>query len=366
MGGRVTRRIPRHRCLACRRTYSEEQVDLGPRARYAREVQRFTVDLWMHGRMSLRRAVGVTRAFVGHQELWLLWCLCLRVVCAPRERCDLSASTLQRWLAGAGRRVAAGVAGQWEGVASSGRMGVDGLWARLRGGAKRVVLLLHDAVTGLVWPPVVACAESAEAWGDLFLRAVRAGLAWLTLDAVTSDGAPGLKAWLQAHAPQVHLPRCIWHLWRSLGAHFAHLGEEALRLEVKTLVRAVLDAPSYVLAEAALAQLAAHPQGRGLARQLREVLDEALMHLMPAHRGLSRIGPEHLWRDFRLRLSRGRNHGSEERLEQAALLWAVYHNFTPAQARSERKRHYKHPGLSPLEVAGSPPGAISYLDALLI
>jgi hypothetical protein len=51
-------------------------------------------------------------------------------------------------------------------------------------------------------------------------------------------------------------------------------------------------------------------------------------------------------------------------LERAALVWAIYHNFEPAPWRSERKRHYRHPGLSPLHVAGVPPGKISYLDAL--
>jgi len=65
-----------------------------------------------------------------------------------------------------------------------------------------------------------------------------------------------------------------------------------------------------------------------------------------------------------LRLSHGRNHGSERRLEQALLIWAIYHHFTPAQRRKERKRHYRHPGQSPLEVAGAPPGKLSYLDAL--
>jgi len=79
---------------------------------------------------------------------------------------------------------------------------------------------------------------------------------------------------------------------------------------------------------------------------------------------LQRVTPEWYWRDFRLRLSRGRNHGSEPRLERAALVWAIYHNFEPAQWRSERKRHYRYPGQSPLEVAGAPPGQVTYLDAL--
>ena len=67
-----------------------------------------------------------------------------------------------------------------------------------------------------------------------------------------------------------------------------------------------------------------------------------------------------------MRLSHGRNHGSAVRLEQAALLFAVYLNFEPAQERSERRRSYRHPGLSPLVVAGVPPNGISYLDALSV
>ena len=111
-------------------------------------------------------------------------------------------------------------------------------------------------------------------------------------------------------------------------------------------------------------RLKAHPCGGGLAQRVHEQFDRLLYPLRPDHGGLSRIAPEWLWRDFRLRLSRGRNHGSEERLERTGLLWMVYHNFTPAQWRSERKRKYKHPGQSPLQVAGGSPGRISYLDAL--
>jgi len=69
------------------------------------------------------------------------------------------------------------------------------------------------------------------------------------------------------------------------------------------------------------------------------------------------------WGWYRRR-RRGRNHRSEPRLERAALLWAIYRNFTPAQRRSKRKRRYRHPGQRPLTVAGAPPGRVSYLDAL--
>lgn len=362
--GRESVTIARHRCLTCGRTYSEEKADLPRGSWYACDVQRCAVDLSMHGRMSLRRAAEMVRSGIGCQERWRLWYA--PVLDPPeRERCYLAASTLHRWLDKAGRRVEKAVEKQWEGVKTSGQMAVDGLWSRLRGRAERVVLMLTDTVTGMVWPPIVARTEEMLSWRELFLRALRAGLNREHIDGVTSDGALGLKAFLQRYLPHVHQQRCIWHLWRNLGSSFARL-EKPVREELAGMVRQVLDASSYAAAEAALARLAAHPQGSGLARRVREVLDEALMHLLPSHQGLSRIGPEHLWRDFRLRLSHGRNHGSEERLERAALIWAIYHNFTPAQWRCERKRVYKHPGLSPLEVAGSPPGEISYLDALLI
>lgn len=362
--GRQTVQVARHRCLSCKRTYSETSAGLKRGSWYGSEVQRLSVDLWMHGRMSLRRAAEFMRSVMGQQERWLLWGLRGRRR-KGRRRCELSASTVHRWLDGSGRHVAAHITEQWAGIPSSGQMGVDGLWARLRAGAQQVVLLLSDTVTGLVWPPVVGASEDSACWGEVFLRAAQAGLDWLQLDGVTADGAAGLKSWLQRQLPHVHLQRCVWHLWRNLGSAFASL-ETGVRAELTGLVHAVLDAASYEAAEAALLVLAAHPQGSGLGRQLRAVLDEALVYLLPAHQGLSRVGPEHLWRDFRLRLSHGRNHGSAQRLERAALLWALYHNFTPAQWRSEHKRHYRHPGLSPLEVAGCPPGEISYLDALLI
>ena len=44
--------------------------------------------------------------------------------------------------------------------------------ARLRGGAKAVVLALVDTATGLIWPPTVAEGEeSTESWRQMFQRA---------------------------------------------------------------------------------------------------------------------------------------------------------------------------------------------------
>jgi hypothetical protein len=259
-------------------------------------------------------------------------------------------------------------------------MGVDGLWARLRGGGKRVVLAVVDSVSGVVWPPVVATGEeSEEGWRQLFERARAAGLDLQGLYGVTSDGSHGLLAYLREGLKWVSQQRCVWHLWRGLARELGQRASEAaqelageaakaareqVRRELVALIRGILDAATYAQAETILAQLAAHRLGLGLAQALWDQLDAALVHLLPYNHGLLRVAPEWYWRDFRLRLSRGRNHGSQDRLERAALVWAIYRNLTPAQWRSERKRHYRHPGRSPLAVAGASPGDISYLDAL--
>jgi hypothetical protein len=173
--------------------------------------------------------------------------------------------------------------------------------------------------------------------------------------------------------------RCVWHLWRGLARELGQQASQAaqgltdeaakavrerVRGELVALIRGILNASNYSQAEVALAKLSEHARGLGLAQSIWEVLDAAFVYLLPYNQGLLRVAPEWYWRDFRLRLSRGRNHGSETRSERAALLWAIYRNFTPAQWRSEHKRRYRYPGLSPLAVAGASPGDISYLDAL--
>jgi hypothetical protein len=380
-GERKTVRIQRHGCHGCGKWYEEQYPFLVRGSWYAREVHRAAVDGWVHMRSSLRRVAEMMRSWIGHQERWWIWHPWEERP-AGQGRCRFHHSTLQRWVDRAGRKAQESVAGQLEGVQSSGQMGTDGLWARLRGRGKRVVLILADSVTGVVWGMVVVAGEEmAASWQKLFERAKETGLLLEQVNGLTSDGAQGLLSYLRKALSWVHHQRCVWHVWRSLAGDMAKAVakaskglaedaattvEETVRRELTALLHAVIDASGYEQAEQALAQLKAHPYGGPLAQKVNEQFDRLLYPLLACHQGLVRIAPEWLWRDFRLRLSRGRNHGSQERLERAALLWAVYHNFTPAQRRRERKRHYKHPGQSPLEVAGGAPGEISYLDALSI
>ena len=346
---------------------------------YGREIHRMTLDLYLHGRSSLRRVAEFWRALIGHQARWQQWFV-WEEGGTDRAPCRLAGSTVQRWHDRAGQVARCGVKGQLAGIVSSGRMATDGLWARLRGGIQRVVLALRDSVSGLLWPPVVALEEeSAAAWRAMFSRAQEAGLEIQALLGLTSDGAQGLLAFLREGLPWVNQQRCQWHMWRSLAGDLARAvaqgtkglagqakkqAAESLRQELTAFLHGVMDASGYEQAEQALAALRAHAFGAGLWRKLNEQLDRLFVYRSDAYRGVCRVSPEWMWRDFRMRLSHGRNHGSDQRLERAALVWQIYHNFTPAQRRSEHKRHYRHPGQSALEVAGAPPGQLSYLDAL--
>jgi tryptophan synthase alpha chain len=179
----------------------------------------------------------------------------------------------------------------------------------------------------------------------------------------TSAAAPALVARVRA---VTDLPVGVGLGVRD-GAQAAEVGSFADGVIVgSALVRCVLDAPDEAAAHAALAPLAAHPRGGGLAAALRPHVAAAHVCHRRFTRELVRVSPEWCWRDFRLGPGHGRNHGSVARLERAALRWAVYRNFTPAQERRERKRHYRGAGLSPLARAGVPPGDASYLDALAI
>jgi len=299
-----------------------------------------------------------------------------------QKTCLMHASTVCRWKNEAGEEAKKSIPGQLKGIASSGEMGTDGLWVRMKGGAKGVVLALMDSTSGLVFPPFLAGNEkSADSWKQLFERAKEAGLNLEALNGVTSDGAQGLLSYLRKSLSWVHQQRCVWHLWRNLGPKIRQLvaqdiadkvGEDAEKARVALtrkltgLIHRILDAATYEKGEEALAELAAHRLGTLLADTIRPLLDAALYYRMPCHNGLLRVGPEWMWRDFRQRVSRGRNHGSDESWERAALLWAICWNFTPAQRRSELKRAYRRSGKSPLEMAGASPGDICYLDALCI
>ena len=184
-----------------------------------------TTSHWQHGGLSLRRTAELLRSWLGRQERWRLWRPLDDTV---GERCYLAASTVQRWLDGAGRMAQASVAGQLQGIGATQVLGTDGLWARLCGRVRRVVLLVVDSVSGLVYPPVVVAGEETAApWRQLFGRAQQAGLDLDAVRGVTSDGAVGLRDYLRRSLGWVHHQRCVWHVWRNISQEIARCGQQA-------------------------------------------------------------------------------------------------------------------------------------------
>lgn len=254
------------------------------RSWYERAVHRIAVDWWVHGRSSLRRTTEMLRSTMGHQERWWHWHIWRKVV-AQTERCHFAASTLHRWLAVAGQHAQEQTAEQLAGVETSGQMGTDGLWVRLRGGAKGVLLSLVDTATGVIWGVVVAAEEESQAgWRALIAQAESAGLALEKLNGLVSDGAQGLLGCVREALAWVHQQRCIWHFWRNLAADLARavakgvegLAEQAaksaaqtLRQELTGLLHAVIDASDGEAAEQALQHLREHALAGALARKVK-------------------------------------------------------------------------------------------------
>ena len=130
----------RHLCHAGTQAYAEPAALLVRGSWYSREVRRRAVDHGVHGHLSLRRS------WLGRQERWRRW----RPLdtTPPGEPCDRAASTVPRWLDCAGGVAPASVPGQLQDIAQREEWGPAGLWARLRRGATRGLLLLADSVTG--------------------------------------------------------------------------------------------------------------------------------------------------------------------------------------------------------------------------
>ena len=125
---------------------------------------------------SLRRTAEVLRSWLGHQERWLLW----RPLDAEPASAAIwrPARCIAGWM-GRARRPKRAWTGNSAALAQTQAVGTDGLWAKLKGQAQRVVLLVVDSVSGLVYPPVVAQGEeSAGPWQRLFERASRPGWIW--------------------------------------------------------------------------------------------------------------------------------------------------------------------------------------------
>jgi len=94
---------------------------------------------------------------------------------------------------------------------------VDGVWGRIRGAGKRVLLTAlgvdsHGHVHVLDW--LVAKSESTQSWIRLFENLRERGLGNVRL--IVGDGSAGLPVAGQAVFPESRFQICLWHLCQAL------------------------------------------------------------------------------------------------------------------------------------------------------
>ncbi|MCD6296098.1 MAG: transposase [Deltaproteobacteria bacterium] len=94
---------------------------------------------------------------------------------------------------------------------------VDGIWGRIRGEGKRVLLTAlgvdsHGHIHILDW--LVSKSESTQSWIRLFEKLRERGLGDVRL--IVGDGGLGLPVASQAVYPESRFQICLWHLCRDL------------------------------------------------------------------------------------------------------------------------------------------------------
>jgi hypothetical protein len=89
-------------------------------------------------------------------------------------------------------------------------------------------------------------------------------------------------------------------------------------------------------------------------------------HLISGGRRLQRLllKFERFFRRYKQRVTRMGCFMSPGGCDNFNAAWAVYINMEPYQVRRERKKHYRYPGLCPLEVGGASIQGLTWLDLL--
>lgn len=167
---------------------------------------------------------------------------------------------------------------------------VDGLYERLRPGAKREAILCAWCLTWEGKKVLVGLApglkESTDDCRDFLQDLQRRGLAEPVL--VATDGAPGLIAAVETCWPAALRQRCLAHKMRNL---LAKVPEE-IRAEFRTAAQAAYQAPSPQLAQVLREDLVARygKQYPSAVRCFEEDFEACIAHLHcpPAHRKVTR------------------------------------------------------------------------------
>ena len=376
VGGMHTERVQRYWCHLCRCTYSVPSPCRAARARYSRQVQRKALDLYFHVGASLRATAEWLRSEINQgTERTVIWNPLLRLKPPPEEVARLHHTSVWRWEQDAAQRVQAQAqAGSLRHlIRFSGAMVADATGVHIRGVATPLHLIA-DAVTRVGLAVRRLRTENERTIAAQF----RLVLAWWGLQAeevrvLTSDGAPYYHYVLERVLRWAKQQRSLFHLWRNitpqLQAFGQHAADETMQM-LTDMIHAVWDAPSLPEAQQAfsvLRKLWSHvPALQPVLQIMAQSLAEALLYTTHVVDGMGRTSnvAERFFRRYKQRIRRMGSFMSAGGCDAFNSLWQVYINWQPYQLRREQKRRYQHPGLCPLQVAGSDVQGLTWLDAV--
>jgi hypothetical protein len=363
-------------CHLCQQNYYVEDVRRVKGAHYTRRVQRKGLDLYVHLGGSLRGVAECLRSEINPgTERSVIWDPLLREKESPGLRAPLNHTSLWRWLQKAGEKGRhKEQKGGWQGVLHfSGALVADGTGVVVKGG--RVSLHLIGDGVSRVEMRIQRLPEESE----LAIRGqFRALLAWwgLTVEEVKvliSDGASWYQAALDWVLRKAQQQRSLFHLWRNILPFiraYGAQGEEELAQQFITEVKAVWNAASLAAAQgerlALQARWGAASTLQGALALIEKTLTEAMLHTKGIVQGMGRTSnvAERFFRRYKQRVARMGCFMSPGGCDNFNAAWAVYINMEPYQVRRERKKHYRYPGLCPLEVGGASIQGLTWLDLL--
>ena len=379
LGGIRHLRIQRHWCYTCTSSYSEEVAGIAPHHWYTRRVQRKFLDMYTTMGGSLRRCASWITAEITSRGRTFIWDTLARApwwghAPEPEPEIELSHTTGWRWVQQVGaswrRREKA-----YADVPQSGAVASDATYVRVRG-IWRAVLGVVDGIKRTTFGLFPLATEESDAEIErAFNLAERAGLNLEQIKVFASDGAAGFREFLARCLYWARHQRCVFHLWRNvlplITRYAAVAGDqwaEGLKKCVACVWNATTRAEAEIMLNLLVAVYGAEPIAQEAVRLVQETFEQAMIHLVA---GLPQAGRtscvcEWVWRYYKERVRQMGGFMSPDGCDHFNAIWEVALNFRRYQRRKERLRHYKYPGLCPLEVAGVMVQGVTWLDALAV
>jgi transposase-like protein len=362
-------------CHLCQRTYYVADPRRKKYARYTRQVQRKSLDMYFHLGASLRGATAFLRSEINGSERYLVWNPSRRAQPPPTRPVKLHHTTIWRWEQQAGQTVVQdNKSGRWRDIIPfSGALVADATGLTVRG-QQTSVHWIGDAVTGLSLRLQRLSQESNRALQGQFRAVLQTwNLAISQVRVLLSDGAAAYQFSLDNLLRQARQQRCLFHLWRNVlpAIHaYRHQAGRPIATELRVAIHQVWQADDLAQARRVLTKIrykwrdfpALHPTFDFISR----TLPEAMTHTTRPITNMDRTSnvAERFYRRYKQRIQRMGCFMSLDGCDHFNACWQIYINFEKFQKRQERQKKYRYPGRSPMDVTGIELHDLTWLDII--